>query len=201
MTSQLALDLRNETPAWRLVERVSSQARSIRIEIRSGDEVLLVIPRRASRAMAHAFLRSRLAWIERKLDEHRRRETQRIAIPVPALSARQLREQARSTARALIATEAPPMGVKSNGLRIADQKTLWGSCGRNGTISLSWRLALAPPEVFRYVVIHELAHLQHRNHGPRFWALVARQMPEFEAHRRWLREHGAALHAVPTPGR
>jgi predicted metal-dependent hydrolase len=57
-------------------------------------------------------------------------------------------------------------------------------------------LTLAPAEVFRYVVIHELAHLRHRNHGPRFWSLVERQMPDFDLHRRWLREHGAALHAV-----
>ena len=196
MTSQLALDLVVSSARWRLVERVSSQARSIRIEIRAADEVLLVIPRRAPRAVAHAFLQSRLAWIERKLDERRRRDTQRIAIPVPELSLSQLREQARRSARELIAVEAQRMGVNPKSLRIADQKTLWGSCGRNGTISLSWRLALAPPEVFRYVVIHELAHLVHRNHGQRFWAFVARHMPEFEMHRRWLREHGAALHAV-----
>lgn len=196
MTSQLALDLVMSSARWRLVERVSSQARSIRIEIRAADEVLLVIPRRAPRAAAHAFLQSRLAWIERKLDERRRRDAQRIAIPVPELSLSQLREQARRSARELIAVEAQHMGVNPKSLRIADQKTLWGSCGRNGTISLSWRLALAPPDVFRYVVIHELAHLVYRNHGQRFWALVAKQMPEFEMYRRWLREHGAALHAV-----
>jgi len=196
MTSQLALDLHVSDASWRLVERVSSQARSIRIEIRSANEVLLVIPRRASRAMAHAFLQSRLRWIERKLDEHRRRDAERIAIPAPALSVRQLREQARNTARELIAIEAQRMSVKPTALRIGDQKTLWGSCGRDGTISLSWRLALAPGEVFRYVVIHELAHLMHRNHGQRFWALVGKHMPDYDVHRRWLREHGAALHAV-----
>ncbi len=195
--SQLALDFYG----WRLVERVSSQARSIRIEIRSGDEVLLVIPRRASRVAALAFLHSRLAWIERKLDEHRRREEKHVAIPVPPLGRRALRDQARRTARELIAVEARRMDVQPAGLRIADQRTLWGSCGHRGTIGLSWRLVLAPPDVFRYVVIHELAHLVHRNHSQRFWALVARQMPEFEQHRRWLREHGAALHAVPAGGR
>lgn len=194
MTNQLAFDF----PRFKLVERVSAQARNIRIEIRGGDEVLLVIPRRGSRAAAHAFLRSRLAWIERKLDEHRRRAETRLLIPTPSASEAQLREQARRVARELIATESARMGVKTTGLRIADQKTLWGSCGRNGLISLSWRLVLAPPEVFRYVVIHELAHLVHHHHGPRFWALVGRHMPEFERNRAWLREHGAALHAVPA---
>lgn len=194
MTSQLGHDFAR----WRVVERVSRNARSIRIEIRGSDEVLLVIPRRGSRAAAQAFLQSRLNWIERKLDEHRRREAGRIAIPMPAIGERALREQARGIARGLIAAEAQRLGVQPTSLRIADQRTLWGSCGRNGTISLNWRLVLAPPEVFRYVVIHELAHLTHRNHGQRFWALVARQMPDFAVHRCWLREHGAALHAVPA---
>ena len=201
MTSQLALELHGSFRGWQLVERVSINARSIRIEIRGADEVLLVIPRRASRAAAHAFLHSRLRWIERKLDEHRRREQKRIAIQVPDLGRSQLRERARQVARELIAAESARMGVKPAGLRIADQKTLWGSCGHRGLISLSWRLVLAPPEVFRYVVIHELAHLVHRNHSQRFWALVARYLPEFDRHRRWLREHGAALHAVPVAGR
>ena len=192
MTSQLGFDF----SSWRLIERVSHQARSIRIEIRGADEVLLVIPRRASRAAAHAFVQSRLKWIARKLDEHRRREARRIDIPVPDASESALRERARSVARTLIAAESARMSVTTRGLRIADQRTLWGSCGHNGTISLNWRLVLAPPDVFRYVVIHELAHLTHRNHGPRFWQLVARYQPDFEVHRRWLREHGAALHAV-----
>ena len=196
MISQLGF----EFSSWRLLERVSSQARCIRIEIRSADEVLLVIPRRASRATAHAFVQSRLKWIERKLAEHRRRDAQRVVIAAPIASESTLRERARSVARELIAAESARMSVKTRGLRIADQKTLWGSCGHNGTISLNWRLVLAPAEVFRYVVIHELAHLAHRNHGPRFWALVERYMPDFEAHRRWLRTHGASLHAVRASG-
>jgi len=48
--------------------------------------------------------------------------------------------------------------------------------------------------VFRYVAVHELCHVRHHDHGERFWKLVARQMPDFETHRRWLREHGQRLH-------
>jgi predicted metal-dependent hydrolase len=112
-----------------------------------------------------------------------------------------LKAQARSQAERLIAIEAARLGVRANGLRLADQKTLWGSCGPQGRISLSWRLVLAPPEVLRYVVIHELAHLVHRNHSQRFWTLVERQMPDFQIARRWLRSHGAGLHALVFPGR
>jgi hypothetical protein len=107
-----------------------------------------------------------------------------------------LKAEARRDALRLIGVEAPRLGVAMRALRIADQSSLWGSCTRAGVVSLSWRLLLAPPEVFRYVVVHELAHLVHHNHSARFWALVERQMPEYESLRIWLRSRGAALHQV-----
>jgi predicted metal-dependent hydrolase len=56
---------------------------------------------------------------------------------------------------------------------------------------------MAPPEVFRYVVVHELCHMRWQSHGPRFWGLVARQMPGHEIQRAWLRRHGDELQAWP----
>lgn len=106
-----------------------------------------------------------------------------------------LRHEALLDARRYLAEEAGRLGVIFRGPRIADQKSLWGSCAARGTISLSWRLVLAPPEVFRYVVIHELCHIRQHDHSDAFWALVARQMPDYEQHYRWLRDQGARLHS------
>lgn len=105
-----------------------------------------------------------------------------------------LKHEALQDARRLLTEEAARLGVSFEGPRIADQKTLWGSCASSGLISLSWRLVLAPPAVFRYVVIHELCHRLHLDHSEAFWARVAQQMPDYETHYRWLREHGARLH-------
>lgn len=105
-----------------------------------------------------------------------------------------LKRQALNDADALLREEASRLDVAYTGPRIADQKTLWGSCTANGTISLSWRLIMAPTAVLRYVVVHELCHLHYHDHSERFWRLVQKQMPDFERHRRWLREHGPRLH-------
>lgn len=105
-----------------------------------------------------------------------------------------LKREALLDAHRMLSEEAERLGVAFSGPRIADQKTLWGSCTAQGLISLSWRLVMAPPAVLRYVAVHELCHVRHHDHGPRFWKLVARQMPGFETHRRWLREHGPGLH-------
>ncbi len=105
-----------------------------------------------------------------------------------------LKREAMLDSQRMLVEEAKRLSVGFSGPRIADQKTLWGSCTAQGRISLSWRLVMAPPAVLRYVAVHELCHVRHHDHGPRFWKLVARQMPDFETHRRWLREHGPQLH-------
>lgn len=76
---------------------------------------------------------------------------------------------------------------------IKEQKTRWGSCSRRGALNFNWRLMLAPLPVLDYVVIHELCHLKEPNHGPRFWALVARTCPDYRERRDWLRHHGHEL--------
>ena len=70
----------------------------------------------------------------------------------------------------------------------------WGSCSPDGDIALNWRLALAPEEVARYVVAHELAHRREMNHSPAFWACVRFLMPEFPAAREWLKREGHTLY-------
>ena len=55
-------------------------------------------------------------------------------------------------------------------MRIGDQKTRWGSCSPNGTVSLNWRILLLPRELGDYLIFHELAHLLEMNHSPKFWS-------------------------------
>ena len=76
---------------------------------------------------------------------------------------------------------------------IKDTRTRWGSCTSTGTLMFNWRLVMAPTEVQHYVVAHELAHLQHMDHGPAFWSLVRRLTEHEELADGWLRRHGASL--------
>ena len=78
-----------------------------------------------------------------------------------------------------------PLGT----VRYRYARSRWGSCSARGNISIATRLLLAPPEVFEYVLIHELAHLVELNHSPRFWSLVEYVVPDFRDHQAWLRRH------------
>ena len=73
-----------------------------------------------------------------------------------------------------VADYAAAAGVTPRSVSVGDAGTRWGSCSSQGRIRLSWRLILAPPEVRRYVVAHEVAHLVHLDHSARFKALEAR---------------------------
>jgi predicted metal-dependent hydrolase len=108
-----------------------------------------------------------------------------------------LRARARDAIAETLGRRAVEMGLEVHRLAIRDQRTRWGSASRRGTLSFNWRLVMCPPEILDYVVVHELAHLRHAGHGPRFWALVRMHVPDSAAARRWLRaNHDALRHAL-----
>jgi predicted metal-dependent hydrolase len=106
---------------------------------------------------------------------------------------RWLRRAARAEIEPRAHAAARALGAEVTRISVRDQRTRWGSCSSTGALSFSWRLVLAPEEVLDYVVWHEACHLRILDHSPRFWALVARHCPGYEASRRWLRANGAKL--------
>ncbi len=111
-----------------------------------------------------------------------------------------LKRQAHQDLRTRVSVHAGRLGLTPARIFVRDQTTRWGSCSTTGALSFSWRLVLAPPFVLDYLAAHEVAHLAHMNHGPRFWALVERIMPRHEEARVWLRKHGASLHRYGAEG-
>ena len=93
------------------------------------------------------------------------------------------------------------LGVRYQRLQIRRQRTRWGSCSARGTISLNCCLLFHRPEVVRYLLVHELAHLTHLNHSRQFWELVARYEPQWRAldrelSRGWSQVPGWVLQAL-----
>lgn len=89
-----------------------------------------------------------------------------------------LRREARPWFTARLDHFAPRLGVQWRRLALTSARTRWGSASGDGGIRLHWRLMHFRPEVIDYVVVHELAHLRHMDHSPRFWATVATVVPD-----------------------
>lgn len=88
-----------------------------------------------------------------------------------------------------IDTIAKNMQVTPEGMKITSAKTRWGSCSGTNHLNFSWRLIMCPPEVVDYVVVHELCHILHKNHGRDFWECVENVDSSYREHEQWLKEN------------
>lgn len=166
--------------------RPHPRARNLRVRVHPGGRVSVTVPKRCSYATVVRFLDQCSGWIERTREELLQRPA-----PMPKTEARKRyllhKEAARRRAYALIAGLAPRYGVRVRSVSIRDQKSRWGSCSRAGSLSFNYRIALLPEPLAAYVVAHELCHLIEFNHSARFWAQVARTVPDHRALRAVLR--------------
>jgi predicted metal-dependent hydrolase len=162
------------------------RARRYILRLDPDGRVRVTIPRGGSKREAEAFANRHDCWVQRQ------RAKLRSVVPFDGdRSAR--RAQAARVLPPLLFEWAAKLGLEVARVSVRDQRTRWGSCGRNGRICLNWRLVLMPDWVRDYVIVHELMHLRRMDHSPRFWRYVAEAYPRWREARAWLRANGAAL--------
>jgi predicted metal-dependent hydrolase len=162
------------------------RARRYLLRVDHDGRVRVTIPRGGSKREADAFVRRHTDWVA-----HQRARLKPSAFGAAERTA--LRDRAREELPARLLEIAAMHGLTVTGVSIRNQRTRWGSCGRDGRISLNWRLVLMPAAVRDYVLIHELMHLRRSDHSPAYWRLVAAACPGYREARQWLRSHGPAL--------
>jgi predicted metal-dependent hydrolase len=146
----------------------------------------VTIPRGGSRREAEAFVQRNIDWVVRQRT-HAQTELR------PLENDRALKQQARRELPARLLELAALHGLVVTRVSVRNQRSRWGSCGRDGHICLNWRLVLMPPPVRDYVLVHELMHLRRMDHSAAYWRLVADACPDYRSARDWLRRHGPAL--------
>jgi len=127
-------------------------------------------------------------------------DTLRVHAPLDADIASLIRAWLHVRATRLLAWRlariARKLGRAPSRFALSNAQTQWGSCTRRGHVRLNWRLVQAPLTLIDYVAAHELAHLVHLDHSPRFWAQVADLCPEALARRAELRTMSVSLFQV-----
>ncbi len=83
--------------------------------------------------------------------------------------------------------------VSPKSIGIKSYKSRWGSCSKTGKIDFNWKIIMAPNRIVDYVVAHELCHLKHHDHSPKFWKAVERLIPDYAECREWLKQHSERL--------
>ena len=163
------------------------RARRYLLRVDPDGRVRVTIPRGGSRREADAFAARHIDWIAR----------QRAKLPPsPPLSPDERRSYVRQAKRELPARLlelAARYGLTVARVTVRNQRSRWGSCGRDGHITLNWRLVRMPAWVRDYVIVHELMHLRRMDHSPAYWQHVAAACPQYADARAWLRAHGRTL--------
>lgn len=101
--------------------------------------------------------------------------------------------QARKHLVPWLCRTANELEFKLNGVTVRAQRTIWGSCSHRSTISLNARLLLLPPDLVRYIFVHELVHIRHPNHSREFWQAVAVHVPDYRDRLKQLRHRMESL--------
>ena len=85
------------------------------------------------------------------------------------------------------------IGVTYASVGIKLYKSRWGSCSVDGNIDFNWHIIMAPNRIVDYVVVHELCHLIHHDHSPKFWKQVERILPDYSECKEWLKLNAESL--------
>ncbi len=169
-----------------------ARSRHLRLALYPDGRVLVTAPKRLSLRAIEKFVAEKQAWLEAEIAKQP---------PVPKVSLVERRrtylqhkKEALIMARERIAYFNAVYQVNVTAITIRDQRSRWGSCSRDGRLSFNYRIAVLAPELRDYIIVHELCHLIEFNHSLKFWAAVARMIPNHLELRRRLKREGITLH-------
>lgn len=171
---------------------IRSRRRTAALEITRECSLIVRVPMRCSQARIEALVASHEAWILRHLELQKDR---RAAAPPPpsAEEIADLKKRAQALLPQRVARFSQQMGLVPAGVRITAARTRFGSCSAKNALCFSCFLMRCPPEAIDLVVVHELAHIRFKNHGPQFYALLGSVLPDYRERRR-------LLTSPPPPG-
>lgn len=155
-----------------------SGVRRLRISVSPRNGVVVTIPARLPVSAAMTFVVEKREWILRAL----RRQSERIrksvengkiaGVPSDPSELERMRETARAILVPKLEAAARRHGFAYGRVAIKNNVSNWGSCSALGNINLNMRLILLPEHLQEYVILHEMCHLRHPDHGPGFHAML-----------------------------
>ena len=172
---------------------IRTKRRTIALYVRRDATVEVRAPLRAKDADIDRFVRSKQDWIISTIDKQRasiaqRAETEPFCGKIKSRGCEKiLRLSADVVIKRKVSCCTRIMSVYPSSVRITSARSRWGSCGPHNNICFSWRLILMDDRLIDYVVVHELSHIQWHDHSPKFWAVVAKYIPDYKSRRKALR--------------
>ncbi len=171
-----------------VIVRKNSLSRNIKFTISTSGRLSMSVPAHTSEFLAKRFLNSNRATIKEKLPV-KNPETQRARDYQKKILAKKAREYLPYR----LDYYANLYGYSYSKCRLTHANTRWGSCSSNRTISLNIGLMKVPETLRDYVILHELAHLNHMDHSKAFWAEVGLHDKNYKTHEKKLKQFSPGL--------
>ena len=165
---------------------IRSKRKTLAIEITRDARLVVRAPLHCSQARIQQFLAEKQDWITLHLQKMQQRKAAHPD-PTPEEEAF-LRQKARQLLPPLVERYAAQMGVQPTGITITGARTRFGSCSPKNRLSFSFRLMTYPMDAIEYVVVHELAHIVHKNHSAAFYARIEQILPDWRARNNLLKQ-------------
>lgn len=160
-----------------------ARLKRLRINIDENGHVIAHAPNKMPLKDIDRFIEQNVDWIEK----HRVRQLSKTYLPY--IDSNEQKRFARIIKARASAFLAVYDGKKPQKIYVRNMSSRWGSCSSKGNISLNVYLLEVEPELFEYVLIHELSHLYYMNHSEKFWAQVAKYCPDYKQKRAALRKY------------
>ena len=183
-------------PDLSAIRIIRSSRRTLSLQVKNDGQVIVRAPKHITLQEIAAFVRKNSAWLHKHLEKVRKEKELNAASPVQPLTMEDIQKLADEALRVIpgrVAHFAPLVGVTYGRITVRNQRTRWGSCSSKGNLNFNCLLMLAPPGILDYVVVHELCHRKVMNHSPKFWAEVAKVMPDYKERQKWLRTEGSNI--------
>ena len=164
---------------------IRSSRRTLSLEIGRDLTVTVRAPMKMPLSVIEAFVQKHDKWIEKKLDVMEKREIKPDNLSAEEIAA--LKKKAKEILPQKVAYFSEIMELKPAGVKITSAKKRFGSCSGKNSLCFSYQLMLYPDEAIDYVVVHELAHIKHRNHSAQFYSLIGKYLPDYKTRERILK--------------
>ena len=164
---------------------IRSARKTLALEVSREGEIIVRAPNRASARDIDRLLAAHEDWLQKALARQRER---REKYPEPTEEERkELIARAKAELPAKVEKYSVLMGVEPAGVKITSAEKRFGSCSGKNSLCFSWRLMRYPEAAVDYVVVHELAHIRHKNHGREFYRFIESVLPDYKEREKLLR--------------
>lgn len=171
-----------------IIIRKNPLSKSVRFSVSPSGRLQMSVPSHTSDFLVKRFLKVNRDLIRKKIPLNDPR-TQRARDAKKKI----LTKKAKEYLPYRLEYYAKLYGYHYERCRLSHAATRWGSCSSTGTISLNIGLMQVPEILRDYVILHELAHLNHMDHSAAFWAEVALHDPRYKEHRRKLKSFSPSI--------